>query len=90
MSDEDHGLSVQELQRVIARKSQAMQILAERVSLLTLENVELITIIDELQNDLAVAQQTLVDLKTSGDLLAQLGSDHGDLHATGAARDAWR
>ena len=53
-----------EMNRNMARKVFAMQVLADRVAGLTLENVELMAIIQELQTDLAVARQTLAQLMT--------------------------
>jgi len=70
----------EELHRIIARKVFANGILVERVSVLTAEVVELMSIVDELQTDLAEARQTLADLKTSDDLLAQVASDHAVVH----------
>jgi hypothetical protein len=69
-----------ELQRILARKQFANNILAERVGMLTAEVVELMSIVDELQTDLAAARQALSDLKTSDDLLAQVASDHAVVH----------
>jgi hypothetical protein len=78
MSD---ALTPEELHRIINRNQFSLQVLADRVGNLTRENVELLSIVQELQDDLAEAHQALAELKSSGDLLAQLASDHGDVHA---------
>jgi len=70
----------EELQRIIARKVFIQNVLSERVATLTMENVELMSIVDELQTDLAAARQALTDLKSSEDLLAQVASDHAVVH----------
>lgn len=73
----DDALTTEELQRIITRKSMACSILAERVGMLSLENVELMTIIDELQQDLAEARGVLADLAAS----SEVESDHAVVHA---------
>jgi len=70
----------EELQRIIARKVFVQNVLSDRVATLTMENVELMSIVDELQTDLAAARQALTDLKSSDDLLAQVASDHAVVH----------
>ena len=80
MSDDREELTPLELHRIIFRKQFANNILVERVASLTAEVAELMSIVDELQHDLADARQTLADLKTSDDLLAQVASDHAVVH----------
>lgn len=72
--------TTEELQRIIARKVFIQNVLSDRVAMLTSENAELMSIVDELQTDLAAARQALTDLKTSDDLLAQVASDHAVVH----------
>jgi hypothetical protein len=67
----------EELQRMVVRKSQGMQILADRVGVLTLENVELMTIITELQDELSLRDKLLSELQES----AAVESGHGVVHA---------
>jgi hypothetical protein len=80
MSDSEE-LTPFELHRIIFRKQFANTVLSDRVGLLTAEVAELMSIIDELQHDLADARQALSDLKTSEDLLAQVASDHAVVHS---------
>jgi len=70
----------EELQRIIARKVFIQNVLSERVATLTMENVELMSIVDELHTDLAAARHALTDLKSSEDLLAQVASAHAVVH----------
>ena len=72
-------LTTLEYQRIIARHQFSLQILSERVGMLTRENVELLSIVDEIQRDLAEARQVLADLKASEDVLHPapgVASDH--------------
>ena len=64
-------LTAEELNRVIARKQFAMQMLADRLSMMTLENAELMSIVQELQRDLANTKQVLADLQESEQMLSQ-------------------
>jgi hypothetical protein len=70
-------LTTEELLRVLKRKEFANNLLVERVSMLIAENVELLSIIDEIQTDLADARAVLSDLQAS----TEVESGHGDLHA---------
>jgi hypothetical protein len=68
--------TIDELQRIIARKVFANNVLAERVGTLTAEVVELMSIIDELQADLVQARAVLSDLQAA----AEVESDHAVVH----------
>jgi chromosome segregation ATPase len=72
--------TLEDLQRIIGRNQFALNVLTDRVAALTRENVELMSIVDELQRDLAEARRALSDLKSSDDLLAQVTSDHAVVH----------
>jgi hypothetical protein len=71
------GWTSEELHRIIARKVFANNIMAERVGTLTAEVVELMSIIDELQTDLAQARAVLSDLQAA----AEVESDHAVVHS---------
>jgi hypothetical protein len=66
-------LTVEELNRVIARKVFSMQVLADRVGRLTLENTELMSIVQELQTDLAQTRQLLAELQQSEQVMSPNG-----------------
>jgi hypothetical protein len=70
-------LTTEELLRVLKRKEFANNLLVERLVMVTAENAELLSIIDEIQTDLAEARAVLSDLQAS----TEVESDHGDLHA---------
>jgi hypothetical protein len=70
-------LTTEELLRILKRKEFINNLLIERLVMVTAENTELLSIIDEIQADLAEARGVLSDLQTS----AEVESDHGDVHA---------
>lgn len=70
-------LTPEEYQRIITRNLFSLNVLAERVGMLTRENVELLSIVDELQRDLQEARGVLFELKESEDVLHPgVASDH--------------
>lgn len=77
MSDDGFELTPDELRRVVSRNHLSLKILTDRVGMLTRENVELLSIIDELQTDLAEARQVLTDLHQS----SEVESGHAVVHA---------
>lgn len=62
-------LTANELNRVIDRNRFSLQMLAERVGMLTRENVEFMSIIQELQTDLMKARQALAEMDPEHPLL---------------------
>ena len=62
-------LGPEELQRVIVRDRFAKQMMAERIGMLTRENVEYMSIIQELQTDLMRARQALYEADPEHPLL---------------------
>jgi uncharacterized coiled-coil protein SlyX len=77
-------LTQQELLRIIARNQYALRILTDRMASLSLENAELMAIVDELQRDLAEARQVLADLQASsgiGPLDVDSNSDGTVVHS---------
>lgn len=72
----------EEYQRIIVRNQFSLRVLCERVALLTRENIELMSIVDELQRDLAESHQILRDLRDSEDMLHPgVTSDHAVVHS---------
>jgi hypothetical protein len=61
--------TTEEWQRIFQRNQFSLNLLADRIGMLTRENVELLSIIDELQRDLAEARGVLQDLSNSEDVL---------------------
>jgi hypothetical protein len=69
--------TAEEWQRVVQRNQFSLNLLSERVGMLTRENVELLSIIDELQRDLRQSREVLTDLRDSEDVLHPgVASDH--------------
>ncbi len=62
-------LTAQELNRVVDRNRFSLQMLAERVGMLTRENVELMSIVQELQTDLMAARQVIFEMDPTHPLL---------------------
>ena len=80
-------LTAEEHQRIFTRNQFALRMLSERVGFLTRENVELLSIIDELQRDLGEARNVLTELKASGDILHPdpgVASEHAVVHGLAA------
>jgi hypothetical protein len=65
--------TTEELNKVIARKVFCIGVLADRVGTLTVENVELLSIVQELQRDLQQARQILAELGDSEQVLSGNG-----------------
>lgn len=62
-------LSVEEYQRILRRNEFSLHVLSERVGTLTRESVELLSIIQELQDDLQEARGVLTGLRDSEEVL---------------------
>jgi hypothetical protein len=71
------NFTIEEHQRIFNRNQFSLRVLSERVGFLTRENVELMSIIDELQHDLTEARGVLTDLAAS----SEVESDHAVIHA---------
>ena len=71
-----NNLTIEEYQRILARNQFSLSVLSDRVGMLTLENVELMSIVDELQHDLSEARGVLSDLQAS----AEVESNRADVH----------
>jgi hypothetical protein len=62
-------LNEDEMQRVLLRNRFSLQMLGERIGLLTRENVEMMSIVQELQGDLMRARQALAEINPEHPLL---------------------
>lgn len=63
------NLSEEELQRVVTRNRFSLQMLGERVGALSRENVEMMSIVQELQTDLMRARMALAEINPEHPLL---------------------
>jgi hypothetical protein len=59
-------LTIEEMRRILDRNRYSMRMLSDRISLLTLENVELMSIAQEQQRDLLELRQTLSEVSSNG------------------------
>lgn len=80
MNNMDHPtqLNPDEMQRVLNRNRFSMQMLAERIGMLSRENVELMSIVQELQSDLFATRAALYQADPKNPVLPPL-PDHDGL-----------